>query len=64
VSQKTKAAICDRGAGVDSERPLFSGLAPVFHLRREGKPIAAKPAEGAKSRHNYRIQSGANSNVG
>jgi hypothetical protein len=30
---------------------LFQRLAPILHLRREGKPKAAKRSEDAKSRH-------------
>src|SRR6266446_7939839 len=34
------------------ELSILSRLAPVLHLRRTGKPIAAESAGGAKSRHN------------
>jgi hypothetical protein len=51
LSQKQKPRFY-RGFGGIFELSLFSwGLAPILHLRRKWKPIAAKQAERAKSWH-------------
>jgi len=47
---KNKSRDFYRGLGGIFELSLFR-MAPIQHLRREWKPIAAKEAKGAKSSH-------------
>jgi hypothetical protein len=55
VVQKTNAAIFVAASVLNFELSLVSRPAPVVNLRRAGKPIAAKSAEGVKSSHKYSV---------